>query len=140
MKTTNPLFPGCLANLRPDCSTPQGRSLAFSERIAELTTGCGMNFDEAVRAMQGNRADAALLEAMGANPTVCEKEHDLSTPEGRKRLFDQRVDMLMTAKEKGGEGLTFDEAIERMRCDPVDQSLLSAMGATHVRTPDPSKV
>jgi len=53
---------------------------------------------------------------------------DLSTPRGRALAFNARIDALTLPIAKGGPGLSFNAAIERMQDTPEDSSLLAAMG------------
>ncbi len=62
----------------------------------------------------------------------------LDTPEGRARIFKERIDELTRPKSEGGKGLTLDAALFEMRTgdNPDDNALLSAMGErpSHFRT------
>lgn len=118
-----------------DLTTAESRRRAFNERIDTLTVpeaggGYGMTFEDALRKMQEDPADAELLAAMGgATHEHKPRGADLSRPETRKALFDQRIEMLTARKPNGGEGLSFAEAIEEMKRNPIDGPLLRAMGA-----------
>lgn len=61
----------------------------------------------------------------------------LDTPEGRARIFKERIDELTRPKSEGGKGMTMDAALFEMRTgdNPDDNALLSAMGEapTHLR-------
>lgn len=118
-----------------DLTTAEGRRRAFNERIDTLTGpeargDYGMTFEDALRKMQEDPADAELLAAMGG-PAHEHKPRgaDLSRPETRKALFDQRIEMLTARKPNGGEGLSLAEAIEEMKRSVIDRPLLRAMGA-----------
>ena len=137
MITTHPAsFPGRPLAGTPDLSTPAGRAHAFGERIKTLTGeeergGYGMNFNAALAKMRETPSDAKLLAMIGDVPvkTVHDRHSDLSCPEKRRALFNSRIDMLMARKPDGGEGMTFKEAIEEMKSNPIDAPLLRAMGA-----------
>jgi hypothetical protein len=55
---------------------------------------------------------------------------DITTPEGRAKLFKKRIEELTKPKTEGGPGLTMDQAIFELRVseDPKDVELLGAMG------------
>jgi hypothetical protein len=55
---------------------------------------------------------------------------DITTPEGRAKLFKKRIDELTKPKTQGGPGLTMDQAIFELRTseDAKDVELLAAMG------------
>jgi hypothetical protein len=63
---------------------------------------------------------------------------DITTPEGRAKLFKKRIDELTRPKTHGGPGLTMDQAIFELRTsdDAKDVELLAAMsdGPSKVRT------
>ena len=56
--------------------------------------------------------------------------YDIETPRGRSNLFRKRIEELTKPKEKGGPGLTMDQAIFEMRTstNSDDVALLAAMG------------
>jgi len=138
MITTHPApFPGRLRDGTPDLSTPAGRAHAFGERIktlagAESRGGYGMkSLNAALEKMRGTPSDAKLLSLIGDVPvkTVHDRHGNLSCPEKRRELFNSRITMLMSKKPDGGEGMSFKEAIEEMKSNPIDAPLLRAMGA-----------
>jgi hypothetical protein len=55
---------------------------------------------------------------------------DITTPGGRAKLFEHRINELTKPKAQGGPGLTMDQAIFELRTseDPKDVELLAAMG------------
>jgi hypothetical protein len=53
---------------------------------------------------------------------------DISTTRGRSLAFNERVEALMLPTPKGGQGLTFNAAIEKMQETPEDRALIEAMG------------
>lgn len=53
---------------------------------------------------------------------------DLSTSDGRRRVFNARLDELMAPADRGGRGFNLNQAIAEMRGCPGDRALLAAMG------------
>ena len=123
----------------PDLSTPDGRARAFNSRVDHLMKkeGC-KSLDEALAKMHGNTEDTAILTAMGSDLRGAGLDYiigdgfarglyerpDLSTPDGRARAFNARVDHLM--QKEGCKSL--DEALAKMHGNAEDTAILNEMG------------
>ncbi len=60
--------------------------------------------------------------------TSKEDVQNINTPEGRRSLFNEKIDALIKPKAEGGKGLSLDGAIFTMRGNKEDRFLLAAMG------------
>ncbi len=60
---------------------------------------------------------------------------NINTPEGRRSLFNEKIDALTKPKAEGGKGLSLDDAIFEMRGTLEGRELLELMGlGKHTQT------
>jgi hypothetical protein len=59
---------------------------------------------------------------------AAKKMDDLSTPESRRRVWNEKLDQLMRPTAQGGQGMTFNDAVQHLRETPDGQALLRGMG------------
>jgi hypothetical protein len=155
----NAHFPASDDGSALDITTPKGRSRLFKKRIDELTKpktegGPGLTTDQAIFEMRTSEdaKDVELLAAMGDAPSKVRTEklgiakHNsfltqladenaraavpsrevaaaMAATNARSQAFNIRMDELQS------RGLSLDQAINHMRANSADASLLKAMGA-----------
>lgn len=82
----------------------------------------------AMQTAHGRRLIAAAGGGADPSSKSASTNSNQSEVAARSVAFNRRVDELMKPKRAGARGLTFDEAIDEMRLNKDDRTLLAAMG------------